>query len=57
MVKQQSGGLTFELSDLLTLPDHNSHFYLRQPCLILSRMAVCGGSDAALVHGGELAAD
>lgn len=32
MVKQQSRGLTFELSDLLSLHDHNSHFYSRQ-CL------------------------
>lgn len=33
MVKLQSRGLTFELSDLLNLHDHNSHFYSRR-CLL-----------------------
>lgn len=48
MVKQQSGGLTFETEDLQTLNNQNCHFYSRKLLIIIPLLprdvcvCVCG---------------
>lgn len=59
MVKQQSRGLTFELCDLLTLHDHNSHFHSKR-CFLFSRGFLTVGFLTwlcRLLHEGDLAAE